>query len=34
MGCRLPGVKNPEAFWKLLCNGIDAIYRSASFSVG
>ena len=25
MGCRFPGAKNPEAFWKLLCNGIDAI---------
>ncbi|NEQ76569.1 MAG: SDR family NAD(P)-dependent oxidoreductase [Okeania sp. SIO2C9] len=25
MGCRLPGAKNPEAFWELLCNGVDAI---------
>ncbi|NEO44601.1 MAG: SDR family NAD(P)-dependent oxidoreductase [Moorea sp. SIO4A3] len=25
MGCRFPGAKNPEAFWELLCNGIDAI---------
>ncbi len=25
IGCRFPGAKNPEAFWKLLCNGIDAI---------
>ncbi|NEO94910.1 MAG: hypothetical protein F6K56_33855, partial [Moorea sp. SIO3G5] len=23
MGCRFPGAKNPEAFWELLCNGID-----------
>ncbi|NES41137.1 type I polyketide synthase, partial [Moorena sp. SIO2C4] len=25
MGCRFPGAKNPEEFWELLCNGIDAI---------
>ena len=25
IGCRFPGAKNPEAFWQLLCNGIDAI---------
>lgn len=26
MGCRLPGgVTNPQHFWELLCNGIDAI---------
>ncbi len=25
MGCRLPGAKNPEAFWQLLRNGLDAI---------
>ena len=25
MGCRFPGAKNPEAFWELLCNGVDAI---------
>ncbi len=25
IGCRFPGAKSPEAFWKLLCNGIDAI---------
>lgn len=25
IGCRFPGAKNPEVFWELLCNGIDAI---------
>ncbi|WP_293105756.1 beta-ketoacyl synthase N-terminal-like domain-containing protein [Moorena sp. SIOASIH] len=25
MGCRFPGAKNLEAFWELLCNGVDAI---------
>ncbi|NET60101.1 MAG: AMP-binding protein, partial [Symploca sp. SIO2E6] len=25
IGCRLPGAKNPQAFWQLLCNGVDAI---------
>ncbi|MCL4851336.1 MAG: polyketide synthase, partial [Bryobacteraceae bacterium] len=26
MGCRFPaGASNPEAFWRLLCNGIDGI---------
>ena len=26
MGCRLPGdVQNPHDFWRLLCNGIDAV---------
>jgi acyl transferase domain-containing protein len=25
IGCRFPKAKNPEAFWQLLCNGIDAI---------
>jgi 3-oxoacyl-[acyl-carrier-protein] synthase II len=25
MGCRFPGADNPEAFWQLLCNGVDAI---------
>ncbi|NEP12524.1 MAG: type I polyketide synthase [Symploca sp. SIO2C1] len=25
IGCRFPGAKNHQAFWKLLCNGIDAI---------
>src|ERR1041385_5377963 len=25
MGCRLPGAQGVEAFWKLLCDGQDAI---------
>jgi hypothetical protein len=25
MGCRLPGANSPEAFWQLLCDGVDAI---------
>lgn len=25
VGCRFPGAKNPEEFWQLLCNGVDAI---------
>ncbi|AVH74386.1 type I polyketide synthase [Nostoc sp. 'Lobaria pulmonaria (5183) cyanobiont'] len=25
IGCRFPGANNPEAFWKLLKNGVDAI---------
>ncbi|MCP4699363.1 MAG: SDR family NAD(P)-dependent oxidoreductase, partial [Gammaproteobacteria bacterium] len=25
MGCRFPGANNPEAFWKLLRDGVDAI---------
>ncbi len=25
IGCRLPGSKNPESFWQLLHNGVDAI---------
>ncbi|MDZ7967992.1 MAG: beta-ketoacyl synthase N-terminal-like domain-containing protein [Nostoc sp. DedSLP03] len=25
MGCRFPGAINPEAFWHLLCNQVDAI---------
>lgn len=25
VGCRFPGVNNPQDFWKLLCNGVDAI---------
>ncbi len=25
MGCRFPGAKNPEAFWEILLNGVDAI---------
>ena len=25
MGCRFPGADNPQAFWELLSNGIDAI---------
>lgn len=25
MGCRFPGARNPEAFWQLLENGVDAI---------
>ena len=27
MACRFPGAKNLEAFWQLLCNGVDAIIR-------
>lgn len=25
MGCRFPGAANPQAFWRLMCNGVDAI---------
>ena len=25
IGCRIPGVDNPKDFWKLLCDGIDAV---------
>lgn len=25
LGCRFPGAKNPQAFWQLLRNGVDAI---------
>lgn len=25
MGCRFPGAENPTAYWRLLCDGIDAI---------
>ncbi|NEO36814.1 MAG: SDR family NAD(P)-dependent oxidoreductase [Moorea sp. SIOASIH] len=25
IGCRFPGAENPEAFWQLLCDGVDAI---------
>ncbi|NMF65576.1 polyketide synthase [Brasilonema octagenarum UFV-E1] len=25
IGCRFPGATNPEAFWQLLCNKVDAI---------
>ncbi len=25
IGCRFPGAKNPEAFWQLLRDGVDAI---------
>ncbi len=25
IGCRFPGAENPEAFWRLLCDGVDAI---------
>jgi len=25
MGCRFPGANSPEAFWQLLCDGVDAI---------
>jgi hypothetical protein len=30
-GCRLPGGANrPEAFWRLLCEGIDAVTEVAA----
>ncbi len=25
LGCRLPGGNNPQEFWQILCNGVDAI---------
>ncbi len=25
IGCRFPGANGPEAFWKMLCDGVDAI---------
>src|ERR1700722_10541506 len=25
LGCRFPGSENPEAFWRLLSNGVDAV---------
>jgi 8-amino-7-oxononanoate synthase len=25
VGCRLPGANNPQEFWQLLCDGVDAI---------
>lgn len=25
IGCRFPGAQGPEAFWKLLCDGVDAV---------
>jgi acyl transferase domain-containing protein/acyl carrier protein len=25
IGCRFPGAENPQAFWQLLCDGVDAI---------
>ena len=25
IGCRLPGADNPESFWQLLKNGVDAV---------
>ncbi|NJM88982.1 MAG: polyketide synthase, partial [Hydrococcus sp. RU_2_2] len=25
IGCRFPGADNPEAFWRLLCDGVEAI---------
>ncbi|MEO0374844.1 MAG: beta-ketoacyl synthase N-terminal-like domain-containing protein, partial [Cyanobacteria bacterium P01_A01_bin.17] len=30
MGCRFPGAANPEAFWDLLSNGVDAIQKGCS----
>ncbi|GFE70236.1 hypothetical protein CFPU101_28460 [Chroococcus sp. FPU101] len=31
MGCRFPNAKNPQAFWTLLRNGMDAVSISARF---
>ena len=25
IGCRFPGARGPEAFWRLLCDGVDAV---------
>jgi len=25
IGCRFPGANNPESFWKLICDGVDAV---------
>ena len=30
MSCRLPGARNPDAFWKLLCEGGEAITETPS----
>ncbi|BAZ51604.1 beta-ketoacyl synthase [Nostoc sp. NIES-4103] len=29
IGCRFPLAKNPEAFWQLLCDGVDAITETS-----
>ena len=34
MGCRFPGAKDPEAFWQLLRDGVDAITRGPAGSLG
>ena len=28
MACRFPGAENIEAFWRLLCDGVDAVQRT------
>src|SRR5215216_6597611 len=36
IGCRFPSARGPEAFWKLLCEGVDAITEipSTRFDIG
>ena len=33
IGCRFPGAKDPESFWKLLRDGVDTIPRSSGGSM-